>query len=361
MNEHSGNAMAIVTITPPGVKTARKIAESNANRYGVYIPKKYSYLALPDDIVYEDSLPDLVSRIFPEKTHLVFVAPLGITVRAISVSVMDKREDPAVVCVDHSGKFAISVLSGHLGGANRLCMEIAKAVHATPVVTTGSDIEGFVSPDMFEQEYGLSIDQDENLKMILSNLLQGKKINIFLESGKRDWIVDSGLMERSAVYSDIPETWQPESGMCIVATHRLPGKDSALKGCLIVRPRVLVLGIGCSRGVKAHEIREAVDETFRLNSLSQKSISVVASIDLKKDEAGLLEFINSNHYGFVTFTRDQLSAVKVPSPSRMVQDSVGTPSVAEASAIFGSGNGELIVSKTIFPKVTIAVALPRKE
>ncbi|MDA8142551.1 MAG: cobalamin biosynthesis protein [Thermoplasmatales archaeon] len=359
MAKQSEDTRAIVTVTPPGVRTARKIVESIGNGFTVYIPKKYSHMALPGDIIYEDSISSMVSRIFHEKTHLVFVAPLGIAVRAMSKSIRDKKEDPAVVCVDHIGKFAISVLSGHLGGANRLCREIAAAINAIPVVTTGSDLEGFVSPDMFQREYNLSIEQDENLKPVLSNLLQGKKISILLESGSRDWIVDSGLLERSTLFSDISRIGELQPGTCIVATHRLIGEDSVFSGCLIVRPRVLVLGIGCSRGTTAQEIREAVDETFRLHSLSQKSISVVVSIDLKKDEAGLLEFVNSNQYEFVTFTREQLYAVEVPSPSRKVQDSVGTPSVAEASAILGSEYGDLIVTKARFPKVVLAVAIRR--
>ncbi len=307
-------------------------------------------------IIAKGGFGDVVTRNWSGFAGHIFIMATGIVVRRIAPLLRHKTSDPAVVVCDEKGEFAISLLSGHIGGANRLARKTAGIFGGRAVITTATDVQGLVAVDELAACLGLEILNPGVIKEINSLLLARKKL---LLAGARAWceLLAGFFPGRVVVENDfVPET--RAGGVAGVVTVDM-AEDSGEYGDLpVLRLRAprLVLGIGCRRGSTEEEIREAVSCVLEKHGLERLSLARIASVDLKADEPGLLEFARRWKLPLLFYRAAELEKVRVPSPSARVEKHIGTPSVSEAAALLAGGGRFLLVAKNKFPRVTVAVA-----
>ena len=285
------------------------------------------------------SLAAWTAKQFSNADALVFVGAVGIAVRAIAPHCRGKAVDPAVVVLDEQGRFAVSLLSGHLGGANDLTRKLAAACHAVPVITTATDGRGIFAVDEWAVRQHCAVAEPERIKYISGTLLAGKRVHYF-----SDWQIEgeppAGVVPAAtAAQADFVLTLTPEGE----ALH--------------IVPRIAVLGIGCKRGISECRLQEAFSVFCAANALAPQSVAAAASIDLKKDEQGLLDFAKNNGWTTEFYTAETLRTVRGHfTASQFVKGVTGVDNVCERAAVKAAG-GKLFIPKWAYNGVTFAVAL----
>jgi cobalt-precorrin 5A hydrolase len=279
-----------------------------------------------------------MEKLFEQSDALIFIGACGIAVRETAPYIKSKTTDPAVIVVDDNGKFVIPVLSGHIGGANALALKLAELIGAQPVITTATDGAGRFSCDAWAAENGFVISDMKTAKQVSAAIL---KNDIPLVSGyELPRILPDGLCRGD----------DGEIGIYIGVYKKEPF-DTTLR----LIPRSLTLGIGCRRGTEKERIADAVREVLDRHGVDMRAVNGIATIDVKKDEAGLLGFAEDNGLKVSFYSADELNAVKGDfEESEFVKKTVGTGNVCErAAALCG---GEIIVKKTAVNGVTVAAA-----
>lgn len=286
----------------------------------------------------------LVEEAFRMGTALIFFCAAGIAVRKIAPYIRSKQTDPAVLVADECGRFVIPILSGHIGGANELAEICASLLGGTAVITTATDVHGKLAPDVFAVQNDLYIESIHEAKEIAAALLADKKVGLFLEAP---------FVQMPVVPADL---WTEESIVCYgiqVTPYRVAKR---YEHTLHLVPKILTLGIGCRKGTPKERIAQAVDEVLEENGLHRRAVRQVCSIDLKKDEEGILSFCKERGLPFRTFSSEELAAVSGDfSASAFVRQITGVDNVCERSALCGS-KGELLIKKTVCDGVTVAAA-----
>lgn len=345
------HSIAVWSLTPNGLSIARRVARQWPGAT-LFVSPKIAAAAGASEVVPFGRLTDSVRDRFHSFTGHIFIMATGIVVRAIAPVLKDKTVDPAVVVVDDCGRFAVSLISGHIGGANRLASKVADVLGATPVITTATDTNQKPAIDVLAVDLGLTIENPECIKVVNMALLTGEPILLHDPCG---WLTDHlpGGGVDSAKLDTSPH--KPDASSAGVWVDDVLGGE--LSHALVLRPPSLVAGIGCKRHTPKEQIRAKLMEVLELASLSHRSLRTIASIDLKFDEAGLCALAAELDLPLQFFTKDQLAAVdNVPTPSDTVAKHIGVPSVCEAAALLASQNGRLIVPKQSTRNVTIAIA-----
>lgn len=290
----------------------------------------------------------------------VFIGAMGICVRTIAPYIKDKHEDPAVVCVDSMGLNAISVLSGHIGGANNLTRDIAAMIGAHEVITTQSDNAGLWALDTFEARFDWPIASDDDMNQCIFTFVNRESTALLLDVRDEgtDYL-EATKPEHVTIINDISEADPKKYKLLIIVS---PYAYLAPEGLLELHfvPMVGTIGFGLAHHPDDYEaIYDQIDEAFTKFGYLPCSHKY-CTIDVKADE----EFVDmlEMEYGeeVVFFTADELAAVEVPNPSETVEKHVGTPSVCEAAAILGSNHGKLIVPKVKGRNWTAALAIDYK-
>jgi Cobalamin biosynthesis protein CbiG len=252
-----------------------------------------------------------VGEVFHDYEGHIFIMAAGIVVRIIAPLLRDKVHDPAVVVLDEKAQYAISLLSGHLGGANALAREIAQITGAAPVITTATDIHGIKAFDTIAVEKDLWIENPDSIKALNSALLERRKIYL-MDPMK----IISPFYENSAFIEDISVV-KGASPAVYVGDQLVTPRA----GFLVMRPASLVTGIGCNRGTGFGELKDGIKEVFQKFKLSMQSLRNLATIDLKKDEEGMIELGEILNLPIHYFSSKELSCVKgIENPSRMVKN-----------------------------------------
>ncbi len=314
-------------------------ATKNGRRHAAHLAR-----AWPDARFYDGGKPrEALCRAWAECDRIVIFLATGAAVRIISPLLVDKRHDPGVVSVDDAARFAVALAGGHAGGANELAERVARTLNATPVVTTASEALGVPALDSFGVKLGFTIEEGSDLAGVGAALVSGDTVR--LVSGRR-WPVGP-LPENVKLAGPGEEARTPS----VEISDRLAAAPGP--GRVVYRPPSLVLGVGCSRGAEAEEILALIAAALRDAGLSERSVAALASIDFKRDEAGLLGAADALGVPVRFFSAAELSPVEVPNPSPVVAGAVGTPSVAEAAVLVS--RAELLVEKRKSENATVAV------
>ena len=285
---------------------------------------------------------------WPDVDAVVFIGALGICVRTISPLLKDKYSDPAVVCIDSTGKFVIPVVSGHVGGANDLARRIAGAIGAEAVVTTQSDNEGLWALDTLGQKYGWQTEATHaQMNRAVFAFVEKNPTALLLEvrDAGTDYLESSKPEHVQIIYS-LDGVDLAAFGLLIAVTPRLLPSLPAGLPVLTFRPAVLRLGFGCRRQCDPAGIPEYIEMQLRSVGFSEKSVASVATIELKKDEpllGALLERWSWAHPEI--FSAETLAAVDVPNPSEKALAATGSAGVAEAAALASADSGPLVIEK----------------
>lgn len=290
-------------------------------------------------------LREWTASAFASADALVFVGAAGIAVRATAPFVRDKTVDPAVVAVDECARYAVPLLSGHLGGANDLARMIAAVCGAEAVITTATDRNGAFAVDEWARRQGCAIVRPQQIRNVSSKILAGD--TVYYNS---DYVIRGRQ----------PSGLQPAGTGTAACDFRLSMRTT-VDDALLVVPRIAVLGIGCRKGTPAALIEEGFVSFMRENGMAGEALALVCSIDIKQDEPGLVGFCRRRGVELKTFSAARLQAVPGRfSASDFVMKTTGTDNVCERSAVLGSG-GKLLIPKCAAGGVTYALAVPDFE
>ena len=290
---------------------------------------------LPFDHVHGE-LADTVRARFAEVDGFVLFAAVGVAVRVVGPLLSDKSTDPAVVCVDEAGRFAVAVCGGHAGGANRLAEEVAELLGATPVVTTATDAAGVPALDALP---GFTAAGD--LAGVTRALLDSEPVTLDCELP--DWPLPSFRGRIARIASNSPT-------FCVRVTDRgLPLTPAVV----LLHPPSLVVGVGASTGAPPDEVAGLLEAALAEAGLARESVAEVATIDRRADDPA----VTALGLPVRAYPAQRLAVQSVPHPSAVVDAAVGTPSVAEAAALLAAGpGGELVVPKRGGRHATLALA-----
>lgn len=281
-----------------------------------------------------------LKAIFETVDGIVFFSATGIAVRISAPFLKDKRYDPAIVVVDDLGQFAISLISGHVGGANRLAKTVAELLGCQPVITTASDSRGFEAVDLFAVENGYEIDDWDAVKRITAAMVEGKKIRL---------AVDDGCPQAVIRYEQLVN--KNADGAIIISCRQQV--ESSIPFCLL-RPKILHVGVGYRKGKTGPQIKQAIADVFRTHNLSLDSIAALSTIQIKKDDPGIEDAGREMDCPVSYFSQEEIQGVQHQfSESQWVSQSVGVTSVCEPCAWLSGG--PIIVNKTVIDGITIAV------
>ena len=330
----------ILALTSKGAALARRLS--------LGLPGASSWLPQaqagePGDLIFPE-LAQAFREAFEQGDNLVCVMAAGIVVRGIAPYLKGKDTDPAVVVVDEAGQFAVSLLSGHLGGANELARRVAKVLGGTPVITTATDVHGLPALDVLAVEHGLTIDNLAGVRPIHMALLEGRPVRLVDPEG----VLSGELSAYPELFSLEPDLDRALTGPGPTVYVGFRERDWPPEW-LRLRPRNLVAGMGCHKGTPAEELVEFIKQTFKQEGLSLLSLKALATIEAKKEEPGLRMAARSLGVEFLWFTATELKDIPVPNPSPRVARHMQVASVSEAAAL-KAGGAELIVTKQKSPQ-----------
>lgn len=343
---------AVFTATPRGTKTALRVRASLDASVDIFVKAGQE---MPAEVRVYKRLAPQVEAAFRQYDALVFIMATGIAVRMIAGSLKSKLEDPAVLVLDEEAQHVISLLSGHIGGANELTRELAASLGADPVITTATDVQKKLAVDVAAARLALRPSPKEQIKRFNSAVLDDESIryvideNLARASFYKKRLDDMGL---AAVFGrGLP----PKEGLTafITADESVRREDVI---CLV--PRRLVAGIGCRRGTEMSEIRAALEAALTKIGRSIADVSLLASTEVKADEAGLLalsaELKRDIRFHSNEKMQETIDAYGL-SESPFVKRNIGIGNVAEAAALASVPAGRLALAKTRFEKVTVAL------
>ena len=337
--------LGAIATTPAGLSRLQPICQAVG---AIWVPESLS--GVEGTQVYSGSLKSHVAKLWQSHRAFVFCLATGAVTRIIAPLLQDKATDPAVVVVDEAGKFVISLCGGHQGGADNLTQLIAQLIGATPILTSASTGLGLPAVDLLGVPYGWHKGEGD-WTGVSAAIVRGEPVQAIQEAGSTLWQTTASVRQSNLSFTEIST---PKAKIWI--TPRII-EGGALTGDSPLpqvqwHPRVLWVGIGCERGTSKGLIEAAIQQVCQENQLAQGAIAGIATIDIKADEVGLVELCRDRNFPLRTFPAETLRSISVPNPSQVVEREVGTPSVAEASALFAAKSKALLVTKQIFRTTT---------
>lgn len=368
----------LITCSVRGYATMQKLAKKLENISGAEIIAKVKCEALPE-VSMKETVKACVDEYFEQVDAIVFVTASGIAVRSVAEHLTHKSKDPAIVCMDECSKHVISLVSGHAGGANALTQMLADVMWATPVITTATDVEGQFSIDDYAREHNLVVTDWAKAKAISAEVLT--------TGAEPVWMDEAEVLQEEEKNACEIRKEQKSTGIdgceneinvqeLQIGSHQViitPQDGSVDVQTLQLIPRCIVAGVGCKKGTPVDKIEHAVQDAFAKAGLRMEALCAVVSIDLKKEEAGLLEFCETRNVPFETYAAEELQAVPgTYSASEFVSGVTGVDNVCERSAVkyasehgMNQGeqllgrqakHGELLLRKQAYGGVTVALA-----
>lgn len=359
---------AIILISEAGLDIAQSLLNELAESE-IFTPRH------EEGCTHIESTGKFTAENFNHYDAFVFIGAMGICVRSIAPCIKNKYTDPAVVCVDTTGRYAISVLSGHIGGANELTDQVAGILGAEPVVTTQSDLTGLWGLDTFPKRFGwFPIINAEPATLLMAELAKtpeekmracmNEHISLFV-SGKptalllnirdegTDWL-EAHLPPHVKVFYRLKDLKPARFKLILCVSAQVPNFNEMPMICYV--PRAVHLGIGLARQAgPTRKIQDDIQETLRQYGIILPAIASISTIDAKSGEP-VVKALNKQ-YPVHFYTAQELAQVEVPHPSKTVMKHMGTPSVSEAAALLTAENTELLMPKKKGENYTLAAAL----
>jgi len=352
--------LAIISVTNQGALLGSAVADTLCNDHQVDVFAKQS--RNPLNVTPYESLSTLLPDIFSCYDGFIFIMATGIVVRVIAPYIQDKRIDPAIVVMDENGQYVISLLSGHIGGANELATLVGELVGAQPVITTATDVGKKPAVDMLAVKLNLQIEPFSQLKYLNAAIVNGDRVNFFIDTSLPNQELYWQTAEKLGILlQDIKQihTAAYDAAVCITDQDL-----SVSKLHLYLKPMPLAVGIGCRRGTTSAEILAAVTDACYQIGYRTDSVTMIASTIVKQDEAGLLAVIEQlavrSHF-FVNEQLQQCIDKHQLEVSNFVKKQIGVGNVCAASAILAGKTNKLLLPKTKYKNVTVAIAPAKSQ
>jgi precorrin-4 C11-methyltransferase len=340
--------IALIAVTRRGAERAR-LLRRRLRAGEVHRPARYGPAEHPWEVLFDEPLAEHVPRLFAECEQMVFFLAAGAVTRLVAPCLASKETDPGVLAVDEAGRFVIPLLSGHKGGANAFARTVAGCLGTTPVITTASDVIGGLSLDLLAEELGWVAEPRDRLKGAALALVNGAPVAVVQEVGQPGgWLDERDLPANVAFARDVTDLPSREYESVVWITDRLLPDPPSAERTLWFRPRSLILGVGCERGLSVEALEDGLNRFLAEHRFARAAISAVASADVKADEAAIGEVARRHGWQTVFYPADELArVVEAPNPSEVVARCVGTPGVAEPAALLASGAARLLVEKRV--------------
>jgi len=357
---------AIYAITRHGVGIAGRLASSLPHA-DLYVSDKVRAGAPEGALPLPLPMGPLLADKFTAYDAHVFVISVGAVVRMVAPLLRDKKVDPAVICVDDDARFAVCVLSGHVGRGNAFTARVAELLSAQPVITTASDVRGTLTVDILGRELGWQLDDpDRNVTRGCAAVVNAAKVAFVQETGEPDFWPEDKPLPEGVIYATALDQVDPRAfEILLVASDRELRASHPLhfENAVIYRPKSLVLGIGCDRGTAPELVERGVDALLMQHGLCRRAVKAVATIDKKQDEPALLALCERSGWPLHVYPAEALDGVAgIENPSETVKRHVGTRGVSEPAALLAAGASALLVPKHSYTEpgagrsMTLAVA-----
>lgn len=338
--------IAILSVTEGGkrmgLKLKRHLPESR-----LYVLSKF-FKEAEDTLPIEPDLKTVVERLFPSIDYLIFIMATGIVVRSIAPYIVDKRQDPGVIVMDEKGQNVISLLSGHIGGANELTSKIASKIGANPVITTASDVQNTMAVDTLAQRLECKINNWQLTKKITAHIVNGGEVNIFSETP-----ISFPLPINYHSVKNLEEISSTAYGIYI-GNKAIENIEENL---LQLYPQNLIIGVGCRKNTLASAIFSEIEEALRKCNRRIEAVKKIVTVDVKAEEKGLKEVIETLGIPLEIIERQQILEIEKDFDiSPFVKKTIGVGSVSEPCAYLGSQGGTLLLKKQKNHGVTISIA-----
>ena len=329
---------AIYCVSKDGYRTCLKIRDNVYSNLHIYVSKRVANMLnlenenIENLFVIDERVPTLLEKTFNLYDLHIFVAATGAVVRIIDGKFKSKDTDPAVISIDDHANFVISLLSGHLGGANEECKKIANGIGAIPVVTTASDVGGKIAVDTLSQKIKAKLEDLEGAKRVTSLIVNAENVSLHLPKNVVD--VD-----------------QNSSGVIVVSNRK---KIEVSK----IIPQNIILGIGCKRDITKEHIIEKIKSVMETQNLEFSSIKKAASAWVKSDEIGLLEAMEELNIPIEFFEKEKILEVEdlIEDRSEYVKKTIGVYGVSEPCAYLASSRkGKFLVKKVKLDGMTLSI------
>ena len=325
--------------------------------------------AHPGDIYNKENFKENLRAGFDRYDSLVCIMATGIVVRILAPLIVHKTSDPAVVVLDQKGKYAISLLSGHLGGANDLAREMAAISGGEAVITTATDVAGELSFDTFAKKHDMAIENIGQLKHISGALLSGKKVNVFTDKNAAELYPELAAEQKRGMIAILPlseffKTYTIESNIpAVVIDERLFVSNSTVPQAapvLYLRPRTICAGIGCKRNMEQKPIEEALLQTLKEEGIHPLSLKCIATIPLKSDEPGIIGTAANLNVPLQIIPTEEIENLDISQlgiqTSEFVASQTGVLSVSTACSYLASDKGTILRDKAKYKGITIALS-----
>ena len=343
--------VSVLAITKNGINIGIKLKELFPN-WEIFAPVKLSN-ENNSIIWYSEPTSNKIIELFKNSNALICLFSLGAVIRLIAPHLKDKKTDPAVIVIDDKTNFVISVLSGHIGGANELTQEISEKLNALPVITTAADVNKTIAVDLVGREFGWRIDDDTTVTKISAHMVNAEPIGVFQQTNDQKWYKQ--LPKNVTIYDSLEELKKSNSKAHLIISDEIIDNELSQES-VIYRPQSLVIGIGLHWDTTKDTIKEGIEHCLKKFNLSSKSIAKLVSIKKPENVQGLIDLGKEMQVPVEYVDREELAEIITPNPSTTVKAFEGTASVSEAAAIKVS-KGELIVEKQKFPpNLTVAIA-----
>ncbi len=343
---------AIYAITKHGVSIAERL-KARLPGADLYVAEKFMAMSPAGSLPLPLPMGPTLTTAFAAYNCHVFIISIGAVVRMIAPLLKDKKIDPAVVCIDDAARFSICVLSGHVGRGNAFAERIAGMLNAQAVVTTASDSLGTLTVDILGRDLGWKLDYpDRNVTRGCAAVVNAARVLFVQEAGEPEWWPVDKSLPAGVHYTTSLDCAQPdEFEFFLIATDRNIHRSHPeyWEKAVIYRPKSLVLGLGCDKGIATELVERGIEQLFGDSGLSIQSIKKIATIDKKKEEPAFLQLSERYGWPLCTFSAEELDPVHgIENPSETVKQHVGSRGVAEPAALLAAGATNLLVPKRIY-------------
>lgn len=330
--------IACLSFTDKGRLLGDKLKSMESNKY------KIDHYANKD---VDGGIKGILKSIWNKYDGIIFLSATGMAIRMSTPFIEDKTIDPGIVVMDDLGKFSISLLSGHLGGANELAKYMADSISAIPVITTATDNRSIESIDIFAQNNGYYIEDIKSITSITSMMVNDENVGLYTEDDK---IINYNKL---TIVKDLNNIESRIKGLIIV------GSKEEFKNInipyTILRPKNVNIGIGCRKGVAGELIIKAIREELNKFKLSINSIQSIGTVEIKREEKGIIEASNHFNCPLKTFTIGEIKKIEDRfSKSQFVKDTIGVYSVSGPAAFLQGG--KIISEKSKHNGITISIS-----
>lgn len=359
--------LSIICFSMTGYATAEKLKEGLEKQgHDILLASKSKYLK--NSI--KESVGEWSGSRFIKDDGIIFVGACGIAVRSIAPYVASKKSDPAVLVIDECGSYVISLLSGHLGGANDLTSFCSRLLDAQPVITTATDLHSRFAVDVFAKKNHCELHNMKGAKEVSAALLAGETVGFYSEFPYKGRL-PYGLTVCDISGREIAVENKNSDNICRDREGKIPKAGIAVtihKNCVPftstvqVIPKILSIGMGCRKDKDREEIKKAAEQCFEEAGVFPQAVEALASISIKKEEPGLMAYAKEMKLPFITYEGEEL--MEIPgdfTPSPFVKKITGVDNVCERSAVRSADNGKLIKRKTGENGVTSALAVRKWE